>query len=134
MMLKSLLNILSVSDIGRFFIEGNINMTIPPREFIKIFSSDEECLTWHDLTFRTSEKRIRITFHIFVLNEVDGQLEIGDGSLYSEDTRLARFDGRTLPSDVISVSDAAWIRISSQCVTRTPRINITCTGISTGNR
>ena len=131
-MLKSLLNIILGLDIGRFFIEGSRSITIPPRDFIKMFSSDEECLRWQDLTINTTEKRIRITFHTFVLEEADGQLEVGDGSVYSEDTRLARFDGQTQPSDVISVSNSAWIRISSHCAIWSPEINLTISGINPG--
>ena len=95
-----------------------------------MFQFDEERLTWHDLTFTTTEERLRISFNKFSFDE--GYLEIGDGSLYSESTRLTRFNGSTIPSDVISVNNAAWMRISSRCTVKTPEINMTITGMVIG--
>ena len=68
-------------------------------------------------TFNTSEHyRIRFSFQTFSFywNNYDyNLLDIGDGLQEDDDsTRLATFGGRDLPSDVTSVSNAAWLKVN----------------------
>ena len=67
-------------------------------------------------TFNTSEGyRIRFNFteFRFYWNTHDyNLLDIGDGLNQDDDTRLATFGGRDLPSNVTSVSNAAWLKVN----------------------
>ena len=43
-------------------------------------------------------------------------MEVGDGLISGDETRLVRFSGGDPPSNVTSVSNTAWIRVQSHCV------------------
>ena len=66
-------------------------------------------------TFRTSAgSRIRFRFHDFGFywsSEFISYLEIGDGLSPGLSSRLAHFRGLTVPSDVLSVSHSAWMKV-----------------------
>ena len=86
-------------------------------------------MTWHALTVNASDGlKVRITFHEFNFTDFE-YLEIGDGVVVDDDTRLVNFSGATLPSNVTSVSNGAWIKIKSPCGTMSPDLNITITGV-----
>ena len=67
-------------------------------------------------TCTTSEGyRIRFTFteFSFYWNNYDyNLLDIGDGLNQDDDTRLATFGGRAIPSNVTSVSNVAWLKVT----------------------
>ena len=62
-------------------------------------------------TFSTaSDLHVRFSFQRFNFH-LEEFLEIGDGRIPHDDTRLVLFRGKDLPSDVTSVSNAAWMRV-----------------------
>ena len=67
-------------------------------------------------TFSASEGyRIRFNFEEFSFywNNFDyNLLDIGDGLNQDAATRLATFGGRDIPSNVTSVSNAAWVKVN----------------------
>ena len=71
------------------------------------------CVSWRIWTFTAnSDQRIQISFQYFHLYEPE-YLEIGDGLENGEETRLAHFIGDSLPSNVVSVSNSAWIYVEA---------------------
>ena len=70
-------------------------------------------MQWRLWTFTTNYKqRIQICFQEFDLTDPE-YLEIGDGLQQGEETRLAHFTGDSLPSNVTSVTNSAWIYIEA---------------------
>ena len=117
-----------VSDLGHFHINDNSSLPISSHDFVKSISNSGGCLRWHDLTVSTSNGyQVRISFNEPVFGNRDEYLEIGDGLIHGKETRLARFNGSTLPNDVTSVSNAAWINIISPCSKGTLVVNLTIT-------
>ena len=117
-----------VSDLGHFHINDNTSLQISSHDFVKSISNSGGCLKWHDLTVSTSSGyQVRISFNEPVFGNRDEYLEIGDGLIQGKETRLARFNGSTLPNDVISVSNAAWINIIYSCTKGTLTVNMTIT-------
>ena len=87
---------------------------------------------WPVWTFNTSAGfRIMAIFRDFNFEESREFLVIGDGSVHDEASELVRFSGTDLPSNVTSVSNAAWMKFEyrvDRCC-RTPVLNITVTAI-----
>ena len=117
-----------VLDLGHFHINDNSSLPISSHDFVKSISNSGGCLQWHVLTVNTSsDYQARISFNEPVFGNREEYLEIGDGLIQGKETRLARFNGSTLPNDVISVSNAAWINIISPCTKGTLVVNLTIT-------
>ena len=79
----------------------------------RAFSVGDYVPVW---TFSISNDR-RIKFHFTQFSTYYGSssyheyVEIGDGMETGLETRLAHFAGRTLPSNVTSVSNSAWLKV-----------------------
>ena len=87
-------------------------VTLSAHEVITPISCREICVTSKHWTFITTEElNVRIAFQDFFLYEFYEYLEIGDGLIVREDTRLAHFTGIDLPSNVTSITSAAWIAV-----------------------
>ena len=111
---------------GHFYINSNMSIPISSHAFVKTLSNSGDCLNWHVLTVNTSNYyRVRIAFNQLVFGNSEEYLEIGDGIVHEEGTRLARFKGRKLPDDVISVSNAVWINVKSICPSEALILNMT---------
>ena len=68
---------------------------------------------WTLMALKTSsEFRVRFTFEELCFPVTNHFIHIGDGLVQSTDTELARFSGYSLPSEVTSLSHAAWIIIN----------------------
>ena len=55
---------------------------------------------------------IRFQFLEFDMPHISDCLEIGDGMMIGELSRLVRFSGQTLPTNVTSVSHSAWLKVT----------------------
>ena len=93
-------------------------MEISREDLMTAYQTNNYLPIW---TFNTSEGyRIRITFTelSFYWNNYDyNLLDIGDGLNQDDDTRLATFGGRAIPSNVTSVSNAAWLKVNEPYAT-----------------
>ena len=79
------------------------------------------------------QQRVGIVFMEFNLSKSDEYIEVGDGLIIGENTRLAHFTGNYIPDDVTSISSAAWISARLSCL-NSGAFNITITAINdTGN-
>ena len=115
-----------LSDLGHFHINDNSSLPISSHEFMKTISNSGDCLRWHILTVNTSSGyQVRLSFNEPIFGNREVYLEIGDGLVHGAETRLTRFYGSTLPNDVRSVSNAAWINIISPCTKGTLTVNMT---------
>ena len=99
---------------GHYTIMNGTSFNILKEDLISAYQANNYLPVW---TFNTSrDNRIRLTFHEFGFywnNYNYDLLDIGDGLIYSEtSTRLATFGGRDLPSNVTSVSNAAWVKVN----------------------
>ena len=94
-----------------FFIDGNETVTITPGDIIKIQNKNWYCIAGELWTFSTSVgSNINIEFEQFGLhNHHHEYVELGDGLEKTEGTTLAHFTGRSLPQNVTSVSNSAWV-------------------------
>ena len=59
--------------------------------------------------------RLNITFDDFFFSKTSEFLEIGDGLIANEGTRLAHFSGTDLPSNVVTIGNTAWIKVHAAC-------------------
>ena len=102
---------------GHSFLRGNASVTILRNDLVSAYQENNYLPVW---TFNTSEDyRIRFTFHEFSFywsNYDYNLLDIGDGIVQIDTSKLATFGGRDLPSDVISVSNAAWLKVNEPCI------------------
>ena len=73
---------------------------------------------------------MRFEFQQFAFDGPEEYLEIGEGLVAGEETRLARFSGTDLPWEVTSVSNSAWIRIETPCRKRTPDFSILISAVN----
>ena len=106
-------------------------ITISTDEVTSPISCDGNCVTSKQWTFKTTEElRVRVVFREFVFSESYEYLEMGDGLIVREDTRLAHFTGIYLPSNVTSITSAAWIAVYFKCGEIISSFNITITSIS----
>ena len=89
------------------------SINILKEDLITAYQANNYLPVW---TFNTStDHRIRLTFHKFGFYWNDYNydlLDIGDGLDIQSFTRLATFGGRDLPSNVTSVSNAAWVKVN----------------------
>ena len=116
--------------IGQYTVNRSTSINISPDNFLKTLSCFEDCLDWQVLTFNASQGlRVEIKFHAFFLNNPNEYLEIGDGLTQNEKSRLVRFNGSTKPSDVISVSNAAWIKLKTPCDRLDISLTLTVSGV-----
>ena len=80
------------------------------------FPCNPNCVTYPTWTFNTTEHlRVQVSFQEFECRDSKCYIEIGDGSSIGTESRLARFGGRILPSNVTSISNAAWIKLHTSC-------------------
>ena len=94
------------------------SITLTSYDLAKSLSCAPEGFTQPVLTFSTLWQDLKIGFFFqeFYLNNSHEYLEIGDGSFRhgrKDTSRLARFSGTALPSNVTSVSNAAWISVDT---------------------
>lgn len=74
----------------------------------RAYQAGDHSPTW---TFNTTEgHRIRFRFLEFQMPRLSYFLEIGDGSMIGKSSTLVRFERDTLPSNVTSVSQSAWLK------------------------
>ena len=126
---NSLLQI--ISDTGWIPIAGNGSIDLSLNDFTKTLSCFVDCLRWQTLYFNTSVAlRIKVTFRKFDFGGSEDYFEFGDGLFRTEDTRLVNFSGSTLPSNVTSVSNAAWILIKSPCARVSLELEMTVLAVS----
>ena len=59
----------------------------------------------------TQDFRIHFRFVAYLCNPNECYLIIGDGVDSGNSTRLAEFSDATIPSNVTSISDSAWLKI-----------------------
>ena len=113
--------------------------TLNERSLVNISSNDvisaipctECCTTSKQWTFEAPENlRVRLTFENFSFPDPHGYLEIGDGIIIGENTRLAHFTGTSLPSNVTSVTNAAWITVHVRCGNINETFNIKITAVN----
>ena len=74
--------------------------------------------------------KVRVIFHEFTFKDPQEYLEIGDGTIIGNETRLVCLSGTYLPSDVTSVSNTLWIKLNVPCGIETPNISITITSVN----
>ena len=87
-------------------------------------------MQWHAITVNTSnELRVKINFQEFRFSKFGEYLEIGDGLIMDNDTRLVRFSGSDLPTHVTSVSSGAWINVKAVCGDQSPTLKFTVTAV-----
>ena len=99
-------------------------------DFANTLPCTASCITWPRLTCNTSQHlRISVTFQVFNFEDPNEYVEIGDGNVIQEYTRLADLTGTYPPSDVTSVSNAMWIRIRVPCGNQIPDIRMTITAV-----
>ena len=98
---------------GHYYIDNGSSLTILREDLVTAYQANNYLPVW---TFNTSkDHRIRFNFHDFSFywNNYDyNLLDIGDGLESDNPTRLATFGGRDLPSNVTSVSNAAWLKVN----------------------
>ena len=111
-------------------VAGNRSFDLSLIDFTKTLSCFVDCLRWQTLYFNTSAAlRIQVTFRKFDFGGSEVYFEFGDGFFRAENTRLVNFSGSTLPSNVTSVSNAAWILIKSSCARVSLELNITVSAV-----
>ena len=98
---------------GHYTLREDNTFVISREDLMLAYQSNNYWPIW---TFNTSEGyRIRFNFteFSFYWNTNDyNLLDIGDGLNQNAETRLATFGGRDLPSNVTSVSNAAWLKVN----------------------
>ena len=123
------------SDTEWILLTGNGSVDLSINDFTKTLSCFVDCLRWQTLYFNTSVAlRIKITFQKFNFGESGDYLEFGNGLVRTEDTRLVHFSGSTLPSNVTSVSNAAWILIKSSCARVFLKLKITLSAVGVSGK
>ena len=113
----------------------NLNETslikISSHDVISAIPCDENCTTSKQWTFKAPENlRVRLAFENFSFPAPHGYLEIGDGVIMRETTRLVHFTGTDFPSNVTSVTNAAWLTVHVRCVNINATFNITITAVN----
>ena len=102
---------------GNYTIVDGDSYTITRENLVTAYQANNYLPVWR---FNTIEDhRIRFSFQDFSFywNDYDyNLLDIGDGWSTDAKTRLATFGGRTLPTDVTSVSNAAWLKVNEPYV------------------
>ena len=112
-------------------IERNTSFNVSTVDFANTLTCTTKCITWPRLTYNTSQHlRISVTFQEFEFADPNEYVEIGDGTVIQEDTRLAHLTGTYLPSDVTSISNAMWIRLRVPCGNQIPDIRMTIIAVN----
>ena len=105
------------STAGHHFLDfaNNTLVVISTKELYDAYQTGDNSPLW---TFSTLEgSRIRFTFTSFGFSTFYSNfLEIGDGLVRGNATRLAHFTGYDTPSNVTSVSSKAWLSVYLPCV------------------
>ena len=110
---------------GHTYLNETSSFTIASDEIISPISCRENCTSSKHWSFNTSETlRVRVTFENFIFTDPQDYIEIGDGLIIEDGTRLTHFSGTDFPSNVTTVTNAAWITIHSKC-NNTFKIGIT---------
>ena len=82
------------------------------------------------LTFDApADLKIRISFNAFKL-KANESLVIGDGLVSGEDSQLSHFSGTALPSNVTSISNAAWINVTTSLTSKVTDIELIVEAVS----
>ena len=105
-----------LSHTGHIIVDESSSITLTSYDLAKSLSCAPEGFTHPVLTFSTLGQDLKIGFFFqeFNLNHSHEYLEIGDGSFRhgrKDTSRLARFSGTALPSNVTSVSNVAWLSV-----------------------
>ena len=117
--------------IGDVFIANDSTRNFNSKDVLSALQ-DAYCV-WIQWTFCThNDSKIVVKFLNFSLEVGEEILTIGDGLLPGENTRLVRYSGNDLPSDVTSVSNGLWMQFqynSDRCC-RTPDLEFTVDAMS----
>ena len=112
-------------------ITDNLNLKedafefITTSDFFLTLSCGTTCSVLPIITFTAPNGfRIRGLFEKFEFGKPGEYLEFGDGLRNTEEKRLARFYGTEVPSDVTSVSNSAWLKITTLCGTDIPDLSM----------
>ena len=99
---------------GLYNIQNGSTIEITKADINASFRHSSSLLVW---TFKaTTESRIIFTFSKFGFywsSNYHSSLEIGDGLVPGDSSRLAVFRGLDLPSNVTSVSSSAWLSVQN---------------------
>ena len=107
-----------------------MNLSVSSVDFANTLPCTSKCITWPQLTYSTSQHlRISVTFQVFNFEDPNEYVQIGDGNIIQEETRLAHMTGTYPPSDISSISNAMWIRIRVPCGNQIPDIRMTVTAV-----
>ena len=97
---------------GHFFLDKNIKITINKSDVYDAYRNGSHVPEW---TFSAPENfRVSFVFAKFRFyggSSYHSAMDIGDGLSREIETRLVHFSGLTLPSDVKSVSNSAWLKV-----------------------
>ena len=118
--------------LDHYTLAENESMVISSKNIFHTLPCDAEKLSASPiLTFDApSGFRIKCTFGLFIFNRSNEYLEIGNGLFSGEETRLVRFSGADKPSEVVSVSNVAWLRVKSNCKRKIPDFNVTISAVA----
>ena len=104
---------------------------ISSHDVISAIPCDGNCTTSKQWTFKAPENfRVILVFESFSFPAPHGYLEIGDGVIIGETTRLVHFTGTDLPSNVTSVTNAAWVAVHVRCGTINETFRITISAVN----
>ncbi|XP_072164714.1 uncharacterized protein [Diadema setosum] len=103
------------------------SFTISSEDIEKAVETHYRHPTW---TFYAPGEQQRIVFAFQVLSFDEGRdfLKIGDGLISGSSSQLVSFSGHTLPSEVVSVGNLAWLRLklrTSYQGRAMPQLNVT---------
>ena len=113
------------------FVKNKTRMIISSADVFSTLWKSAQCVSWNMWTFQTlPHLRIKIIFQEFHFSELYEYFEFGDGLSGKEETRLARFSGNVVPTDVMSVSSASWAYAENSHGNLTHRLLITVTTVA----
>ena len=93
-------------------IGEDLSATITTDTIYRAYQARDHSPSW---TFKTAGKfKIGFKFHVFDIRSSADYLEIGDGLEIKQSTVLVHFSGRTLPSNVTSISNCAWMKVMNE--------------------
>ena len=98
-----------ISWVGYYYFSDRRSYEVVTEDIKDAFITQDFTPTWAFHTLRNH--RIRFKFHHMYFDDRSVHLEIGDGVRPGISTRLVVFYDITLPDDVISISNAAWLRV-----------------------
>ena len=107
-------------------IERNTRFHVSTVDIANTLPCTASCITWPQFTYNTSQHlRISVTFQESQCADPIEYVEIGDGNVIGEETRLAHLTGTNLSINITSISNAMWIRIRVPCGKQIPDIRMT---------